>query len=93
MNLLQKLSLLTVFLLTGCKCGEVRTRDYSYCIVTDVQSRPNRNGARWVATCDDGSVVTFSRVVKIGDGVYYTPFIEDNDRAIHGYIKDLDKIL
>lgn len=81
-----------VFCLFGC--GAKKQETYSYCAVTSVDQKQEVGHLIWIAHCSDGNVVIFPRVVKEGDGVYFTPYWEGDDAVqMRGYIKRIEDLL
>lgn len=77
--------------LAGCHADV--ERQYAYCAVTDVEKRPDALGGMWLATCSDGSFVNFSRMIKEGTGIYFTPYYENNDVVTrYGYIHSTESL-
>lgn len=73
-------------------CGAKKDESYSYCAVTHVEKKEVTGHSVWVAECSDDSVVAFNRVVKNGEGIYYTPYWENEDTVPHGYIKKIEDL-
>ena len=86
--------MLILLLLCLFGCGAKSHESYSYCAVTHVEKKEAVGHSLWIAECAGDSVVIFNRVVKEGDGVYYTPYYEGDDAVhLHGYIKKIEDIL
>jgi len=76
-------------------CSKEYVKRYDYCVVDFVtEKKVGDVPYRWDATCVDGPVVSFSRIVQKGDGIYYTPYTEDNDTTtLHGYIRSIQEVV
>lgn len=87
------LTIASFFCLWGCAHEQVKA--YSYCVVKRVdESKAGDQTYSWTAHCDDGSVVVFSRMIHAGEGVYYSPYFENDDTyTMRGYIQGIDKIV
>lgn len=79
-----------LFCLLGCKEDMSR---YEFCAVSDVEKKPDSEGGYWIATCSDDSFVIFTRMIKPGEGIYYSPYYENRDVVhVHGYIKKIEAL-
>jgi hypothetical protein len=78
--------------LFGCATQKVTT--YSYCLVDDVKKDVIDDLSRWIVHCDGGGTVIFPRQVGIGEGVYFSPYYENEDPVTeYGYIKQIDEVV
>ena len=68
-------TLILLLLLTGCAAPAKHSQR------CEVVSRVGR-----IATCKDGSNVLFREPLEDGDVVYYTPYTENEEVQIRGYV-------
>jgi hypothetical protein len=76
-------------------CAHEKIRSYDYCVVENVTEKKIGDVVYdWVAHCNGGVDVVFPRMIKIGDGIYYTSYTENADTVtLKGYIKTIEEIV
>jgi len=83
-----------VLLMALVGCAERPIKSYDYCVVDSVTEKKVADVVfAWVAHCSDGCDVVFPRMIRPGEGIYYSPYTENYDRTtIHGYIKKIEDL-
>ena len=75
-------------------CTKEHVKSYSYCAVDQVETPNPRNKYVWIAHCSGSGAVVFHSEVKAGDGIYFSPYYEDDDAVTtHGYIEEIQKVV
>lgn len=76
-------------------CAKEKYKAYDYCAVESVvEQKVATTTYGWIAHCADGSDVIFPRVVKKGDGIYFSAYYEnDNTVTVKGYIEYIEQVI
>lgn len=80
---------LVLLVLAGCAAprSSLNLNSREHCTVAEVRQTHKGDKSMWTTECSEGVFIVFSKALKVGDQVEYSPFYVNNNFSVtYGYI-------